>query len=88
MRLVIDDTTRFFSVVGAPYIPESHLDNRCAEHDLHARRDDDPEATFVPWPPPPGGGHKPAVKEPAVNLIKTAAKKLTLNLATRTSTLV
>ncbi|MBX9824173.1 MAG: hypothetical protein K2Y27_04170 [Xanthobacteraceae bacterium] len=48
MRLVIDNTTRFFPVVGAPYIPESHLDDRCPEHDLHARRDDDPEAAFVP----------------------------------------
>ena len=56
MRLVIDNTTRFFSVVGAPYIPESHLDDRCAEHALHARRDDEANAAFVPsaaagwWP--------------------------------------
>jgi hypothetical protein len=48
MRLVIDNTTRFFSVVGAPYIPESHLDDHCAERETHARRDDDPEAAFVP----------------------------------------
>jgi hypothetical protein len=27
MRLVIDSTTRFFSVVGAPYIAEHHYDN-------------------------------------------------------------
>jgi hypothetical protein len=47
MRLVIDNTTRFFSVVGAPYIPESHLDDRCAEHEKHARRDDD--AAFAPF---------------------------------------
>jgi hypothetical protein len=26
MRLVIDDSTRFFTVVGAPYIPERHFD--------------------------------------------------------------
>ena len=56
MRLVIDNTTRFFSVVGAPYIPESHLDDRCAGRETHARRDNDPEAGFVPlagtgwWP--------------------------------------
>ena len=41
MRLVIDNTTRFFSVVGAPYIPEQHLEDRCAERETHARRDDD-----------------------------------------------
>jgi hypothetical protein len=26
MRLVIDNSTRFFTVVGAPYIPERHYD--------------------------------------------------------------
>ena len=26
MRLVIDNTTRFFTVVGAPYLPERHAD--------------------------------------------------------------
>jgi hypothetical protein len=25
----LDNTTRFFAVVGAPYIPESHLDDCC-----------------------------------------------------------
>jgi hypothetical protein len=24
MRLIVDDTTRFFTVVGAPYLPERH----------------------------------------------------------------
>lgn len=48
MRLVIDNTTRFFSVVGAPYIPESHSGDRCAERAAHARRDDDLEPAFVP----------------------------------------
>jgi hypothetical protein len=48
MRVVIDNTTRFFSVVGAPYIPESHLDDRCEERTAQARRDDDPEAAFAP----------------------------------------
>jgi len=27
----LDNTTRFFAVVGAPYIPESHLDDCCDE---------------------------------------------------------
>lgn len=27
MRLVIDNTTRFFAVVGAPYIAERHVDS-------------------------------------------------------------
>ena len=26
MRFVIDNSTRFFTVVGAPYIPERHYD--------------------------------------------------------------
>jgi hypothetical protein len=26
MRLIIDNTTRFFTVVGAPYIAERHAD--------------------------------------------------------------
>jgi hypothetical protein len=56
MRLVIDNTTRFFSVVGAPYTPESHFDDRCEGRGAHARRDDDPELAFAPsaatgwWP--------------------------------------
>ena len=48
MRLAIDNTTRFFSVVGAPYIPESHFDDRCEARGAHARRDDDLEAAFAP----------------------------------------
>jgi hypothetical protein len=28
----LDNTTRFFAVVGAPYIPESHLDECCDEN--------------------------------------------------------
>jgi hypothetical protein len=27
MRLVIDNTTRFFTVVGAPYLAERHADS-------------------------------------------------------------
>ena len=56
MRLVIDNTTRFFSVVGAPYIPENHFDDRRAGREAHARRNDDAEAAFAPsaaaewWP--------------------------------------
>jgi len=30
MRLIIDNSTRFFSVVGAPYIAERHSDT-CGE---------------------------------------------------------
>lgn len=48
MQLVIDNATRFFTVVGAPYIAESHLDG-CADdvelpplahpaHDLASRQ--------------------------------------------------
>ena len=48
MRLVIDNTTRFFSVVGAPYIPESHFDDRCEGPAMHPRRDGDPEPAFAP----------------------------------------
>jgi hypothetical protein len=47
MRLVVDNTTRLFSVVGAPYIPESHFDDRCAGREAHARRDDDAEPAFA-----------------------------------------
>jgi hypothetical protein len=32
MRLVIDNTTRFFTVVGAPYPPERHSDSDDARH--------------------------------------------------------
>lgn len=46
MHLVIDNPTRFFSVVGAPYIPESHSDDRCEQRGV--RRDDDLEPAFVP----------------------------------------
>jgi hypothetical protein len=27
----LDSATRFFAVVGAPYIPEAHLDDHCDE---------------------------------------------------------
>jgi hypothetical protein len=47
MRIVIDNTTRFFSVVGAPYIPESHFDDRCDERS-HARPDDDADPALAP----------------------------------------
>jgi hypothetical protein len=49
MRIDIDNTTRFFTVVGAPYLPEHHLDAsddawpRAALHAAH------PATT-----PPPG----------------------------------
>jgi hypothetical protein len=32
----LDDITRFFAVVGAPYIPENHLDDRCDEARKHS----------------------------------------------------
>ena len=31
----LENTTRFFAVVGAPYIPEGHRDDGCAEADRH-----------------------------------------------------
>jgi len=31
----LDNTTRFFAVVGAPYIPESHLDVCCDDARRH-----------------------------------------------------
>jgi hypothetical protein len=43
MRLVIDNTTRFFAVVGAPYVPERHAESdvdgvsfQRTKHDLPA----------------------------------------------------
>ena len=38
MHLSIENTTRLFSVVGAPYIAESHSDDHCDERPAHARR--------------------------------------------------
>jgi hypothetical protein len=32
----LDNTTRFFAVVGAPYIPEAHLDECCDETRRHS----------------------------------------------------
>jgi uncharacterized protein YbbC (DUF1343 family) len=34
MRLTTENTARFFSVVGAPYVAESHLDNDYDDADL------------------------------------------------------
>jgi len=31
----LENTTRFFAVVGAPYIPESHGDDGCDEASRH-----------------------------------------------------
>jgi hypothetical protein len=42
MHLAIENTTRLFSVVGAPYIAESHSEDRCDERRAHSRRE--PEA--------------------------------------------
>jgi hypothetical protein len=43
MHLAIENTTRLFSVVGAPYIAERHFDDRCDdERGTHSRRE--PEA--------------------------------------------
>ena len=39
MHLPIENTTRLFSVVGAPYIAESHSDDRSDERHAHARRE-------------------------------------------------
>ncbi|HEY5965383.1 MAG TPA: hypothetical protein VIU42_15310 [Xanthobacteraceae bacterium] len=39
MQLSIENATRLFSVVGAPYIAESHSDDRCDERRAHARRE-------------------------------------------------
>jgi hypothetical protein len=32
----LDNTTRFFAVVGAPYIPEAHFDDCCDEVRRHS----------------------------------------------------
>jgi hypothetical protein len=42
MHFAIENTTRLFSVVGAPYIAESHADECCDERGAHSRRE--PEA--------------------------------------------
>jgi hypothetical protein len=39
MHLAIENTTRLFSVVGAPFIAESHSDECCDERDTHSRRE-------------------------------------------------
>jgi hypothetical protein len=31
----LENTTRLFAVVGAPYIPEGHRDDRCEEATRH-----------------------------------------------------
>jgi len=31
----LENTTRLFAVVGAPYIPEGHRDDDCADADRH-----------------------------------------------------
>lgn len=36
MHLAIDNTTRFFAVVGAPYIPEGHIDDCGCKPRQHA----------------------------------------------------
>ena len=33
MRITTENTPRLFSVVGAPYLAETHLDNDCADAD-------------------------------------------------------
>jgi hypothetical protein len=42
MHFAIENTTRLFSVVGAPYVAESHSDECCDERGAHSRRE--PEA--------------------------------------------
>jgi hypothetical protein len=42
MRLVIDNATRFFTVVGAPYMPEHHADS---DAERHGRQRSSHEAT-------------------------------------------
>jgi hypothetical protein len=37
MRLIIDNTTRFFAVVGAPYLPEDHDQNDVRRIDARHR---------------------------------------------------
>ena len=56
MQLAVDNTTRFFAVVGAPYVPERHRDDCCDEAPRHfAAADFDqagPQATgaMAWWP--------------------------------------
>ena len=52
MRLVIDNATRFFAVVGAPYIPEHHFD---AGRDGAERRGSPSHAHDVAALPPSSG---------------------------------
>jgi hypothetical protein len=54
MRLIVDDTTRFFSVVGAPFIAESHLDEPCEPQHAPAWRVGDRGPAIVPWAVPAG----------------------------------
>ena len=42
MHLSIENTTRLFSVVGAPYIAERHAEDRCDERSAHGRREHEP----------------------------------------------
>jgi hypothetical protein len=40
----LDNTARFFAVVGAPYIPESHRDECCDEASRHFAAADSDQA--------------------------------------------
>jgi hypothetical protein len=51
MRLAIDNATRFFAVVGAPYLPERH-DDRASEG--RAQRRNSYELAHLPSPAPAG----------------------------------
>jgi hypothetical protein len=43
MQILVDDTTRFFSVVGAPHIDERHIDDCIDDSDESLR----PRAVYL-----------------------------------------
>lgn len=47
MHFAIENTTRLFSVVGAPYIAESHSDECCDERATRSRREPEARASFA-----------------------------------------
>lgn len=49
MSLIIENSTRFFAVVGAAYVPEHHFDGY--GHDVEQRPLQRPELDVVTLPP-------------------------------------
>jgi hypothetical protein len=48
MFIAIENTTRLFSVVGAPYIAEGHADDDCGERHAHSRHEAEGCAAAAP----------------------------------------